>query len=107
MDPTITWPPGSASVILNYGSADPDCKKFPDNNYFIKHSENFCKNKYFIHMNVFLLPIRHLPYYFNGQNNFKVGSGSIFYWLPGSGSIIQDNESGDPDPCEMFTDPEH
>jgi hypothetical protein len=35
VDPAITRP-GSESVILNYGSADPDMQEYPDPYYFIK-----------------------------------------------------------------------
>ncbi len=33
--------------------------------------------------------------------------GFIFYWPPGSRSIIQDYGSANPDPKEIFTDPQH
>ncbi len=48
-------------------------------------------------------------YFFNGRLHVQVGSGSVItgIWPPGSGFIIQDYRSADPDPKEIFTDPEH
>jgi hypothetical protein len=47
--------------------------------------------------------------FFNCHKNVQVGSGSgygsVIYWPPGFGSIIQDY--GSADPVEIFTDPEH
>jgi hypothetical protein len=48
-------------------------------------------------------------YLFNPKN-FQEGSGFgkvCNKWPPGYGSIIQDYGSTDPDPQEIFTDPQH
>jgi hypothetical protein len=34
-------------------------------------------------------------------------NGSANNWFPGSGSLIQDYGSADPDPKDLFTDPQH
>ncbi len=34
-------------------------------------------------------------------------SGSVNNLLPGSGSVIQDNRSANPDPKQLFADPQH
>ncbi len=43
-------------------------------------------------------------FFFNGNKNVQVGSGSVTNWPTGSGSGIQDNGFAVPDPKEIFTD---
>jgi hypothetical protein len=95
----INWLPGFRSVILNYRFGFL---------LFIKDSMIFNeKGQYFIIFND-LLPVpiwQHI--FFNRHKSIPVrsGSGSIFGWPPGS--LIQDYESANPDPKEIFADPQH
>jgi hypothetical protein len=45
----------------------------------------------------------------NGHKNVQLGlgTGTVFRWPLGSGSVIQDYSSKDLDPKEIITDPQH
>ncbi len=51
--------------------------------------------------------------FFNSHKNVQAISGScrirtyLINWPTGVGSVIQDNQFADPDPKEIFTDPQH
>ncbi len=74
-------------------------------NYNKEGKRKKLKNKN-LHFIIFtgLLPVCQLIFV-NGHKNAQVGSGTVID--PGSVSVIQDYGFKDPDPKEIFTDPQH